>query len=172
MPLMALPLRPLMYQDIFKSSNFFSPDAASIHMYLVNPACESALQSGNVWICYEFGIVWMLNPDIFLSGDVTRSSPGLYHEYCIQDGNLIPRFSQGRARCKFCALVFTTHALLPIFPAEFWVLEWSRIRVGYVWTGKSDLTTDTCERGNFWIRKEKGCGYKNIRMHVDGAENS
>ena len=104
MPLMALPLRPLMYQDIFKSSNFFSPDAASIHMYLVNPACESALQSGNVWICYEFGIVWMLNPDIFLSGDVTRSSPGLYHEYCIQDGNLIPRFSQGRARCKFCVL--------------------------------------------------------------------
>ena len=68
--------------------------------------------------------------------------------------------------------IFPTHALLPIFPAEFWVLEWSRIRVGYVWTGKSDLTTDTCERGNFWIRKEKGCGYKNIRMHVDGAENS
>ena len=46
----------------------------------------------------------MLNPDIFLSGDVTRSSPVLYREYCIQDGNLVPRFSQGRARCKFCAL--------------------------------------------------------------------
>ena len=28
----------------------------------------------------------------------------LYCEYCIQDGNLVPRFSQGRARCKFCAL--------------------------------------------------------------------
>ena len=46
----------------------------------------------------------MPNPDIFLSGDVTRSSPVLYRKYCIQDGNLIPRFSQGRARCKFCAL--------------------------------------------------------------------
>ena len=29
----------------------------------------------------------MLNLDIFLPGDVTRSSPVLY-EYCIQDGNL------------------------------------------------------------------------------------
>ena len=46
----------------------------------------------------------MLNPDIFLCGDVTRSSPVLYRKYCIQDGNLVPRFSQGRARCKFCAL--------------------------------------------------------------------
>ena len=26
---------------------------------------------------------------------------------------------------------------------------------GYVWTGKFDLNTDTCGRGNFWIRKEK-----------------
>ena len=33
----------------------------------------------------------------FLSGDVTSSSPVLYREYCIQDGNL-------------------AHALLPIFP--------------------------------------------------------
>ena len=24
----------------------------------------------------------------FLSGDVIRSSPALYHEYCIQDGNV------------------------------------------------------------------------------------
>ena len=130
--------------------------------------------SGHFWIqSLERGKFWRtLNPDAFSSGDVTISSAVLYREYCIQDGSLVVRFSQGRARCKFCALVFTTHALLPIFPAEFWVLEWSRIRVGYVWTGKSDLTTDTCERGNFWIRKEKGCGYKNIRMHVDGAENS
>ena len=29
--------------------------------------------------------MWTLNPD---SGDVTRSSPVLYREYCIQDGNL------------------------------------------------------------------------------------
>ena len=48
----------------------------------------------------------------FFSGDVTRSSPVLYHEYGIQDGNLVPKFS-------FVLLtlplpVFTTHALLPI----------------------------------------------------------
>ena len=30
-----------------------------------------------------------------------------------------------------------------------------RICVGYVWTGKSDLNTDTCGRGYFLIRKEK-----------------
>ena len=40
------------------------------------------------------GIVWTLNSDI-LSGDVTRSRPVLYREYCIciQYGNLIPRIS-------------------------------------------------------------------------------
>ena len=61
---------------------------------------ESALQNWNFWIRYESGIVRMLNPDIFLSGDVTRASPVFYREYCIQDGNLVPRFSllpvQGR----------------------------------------------------------------------------
>ena len=31
--------------------------------------------------------------NIFLSSDETRSSPVLYCEYCIQDGNLVPRFS-------------------------------------------------------------------------------
>ena len=93
--------------------------------------------------------------DAFSSGDVTILSPVLYREYCIQDGNLVVRFSRGRARCKFRALFFATHALLPVFPVESWVLEWSRIRVGDVWTGKSDWTTDTCGRGNFWIRKEK-----------------
>ena len=40
------------------------------------------------------GIVWTLNSDI-LTGDVTRSRPVLYLEYCIciQDGNLLPRIS-------------------------------------------------------------------------------
>ena len=49
---------------------------------------------------------------------------------------------------------FTTHALLPIFPKESWVVEWIRLRVGYVWTGKFDLNRDTCGRENFWIRRE------------------
>ena len=43
-------------------------------------------------------------PIFFLSGDVTRSSPILCVNECIHDGNLVPRFSQGRARCKFRAL--------------------------------------------------------------------
>ena len=69
--------------------NFSFPDTASVHTYLVNPAYESALQSGNFLIRYAgSGIVWTLNSDI-LSGDVTRSRPVLYREYCIriQDGN-------------------------------------------------------------------------------------
>ena len=42
---------------------------------------------------------------LFLSSDVTRLSPvqWSYGEYTIQDGNLGPRFSQGRARCSFSA---------------------------------------------------------------------
>ena len=52
----------------------------------------------------------------FLSSDVTSSSPVLYCEYCIQDGNLVPRFSQDRGRCTFCVLYDAT--LLPIFPEE------------------------------------------------------
>ena len=102
---------------------------------------ESALQRGNFWRT--------LNPDAFSSGDVTISSPVLYREYCIQDGNLVVRFSQGRA------LFFTTHALLPIFPAESWVPEWSRIRVRYVWTWK--LLNP--ERKKLWIQKHPdACG--------------
>ena len=54
---------------------------------------ESALQSGIFLIRYESGIVWTLNPYVFLSGEVTRSSPVLYREYYVQDGNLVPRFS-------------------------------------------------------------------------------
>ena len=78
-----------------------------------------ALQIGSFWIRYEYGIVWMLNPDVF-SGDVTRSSPVLYHEYCIQNGNLVPKFSLMLSTLPLP--VCTTHALLPIFPEEAWAL--------------------------------------------------
>ena len=105
----------------------------------------------------------MLNPEIFFSGDVTRSSPVLYHEYCIQDGNLVPKFS--RVLLTLLLLVFTTHALLPIFPEESWALEWIRIRVegqirfenGCVWTWE------------FLNPERNSCGFKNIRIRVDGA---
>ena len=69
----------------------------------------------------------------FLFGDLTRSSPVLYPEYCIQDGNL-----------DACSV-----ANIPRVPG------WIPIRVGYVCTGKFDLNTDTFGRGNFWIRKKK-----------------
>ena len=51
---------------------------------------------------------------------------------------------------------FTTHALLPIFPEGVQGArvnpDTSRIRAG---RGKFDLNTDTCGRGNLWIRWEK-----------------
>ena len=102
----------------FPSRNFFQGHTAQmnepIHTYLVNQAYESAnffpaLQRGNFWIRYESGMEWTLNPDIFLSGDVTRSSPVLYRGNCVQDCNIDP-----------CSV-----ANIPIV-----VLEWIRIRVG------------------------------------------
>ena len=61
--------------------------------------------------------------------------------------------------------VFTTHALLLIFSKEAWALEWIRIRVeglsrfenGYVWTWK------------FLNPERNSCGFKNIRIRVEGA---
>ena len=102
------------------------------------------LQIGNFWIV----TLWIRNRVdarygyIFFFGDVTRSSPVLYHEYCIQDGNPFPRFSL--LLLTLLLPVFTTYALLPIFPEKPWVLQWIRIRVdgqircqnGYVWTWK------------------------------------
>ena len=38
--------------DYFWIHNFFFPDTASVHTYPVNPADESAHQSGNFWILY------------------------------------------------------------------------------------------------------------------------
>ena len=70
-------------------------DTASVHMNPVNPAYESA----TFWIRspeWKFlNTLWIRNRVDAKSGyiDVTRSSPVLYREYCIQDGNLIPRFS-------------------------------------------------------------------------------
>ena len=64
----------------------FFPDEASVTAYPVNSAFnsqvfESALPSGHFWIRYESGIAWTLIRDMFLSSDLTTSSPVLYHEY-------------------------------------------------------------------------------------------
>ena len=61
--------------------NFFFANSASVHTYPVYPAYESVCQSGDFWIRYESGIAWTLIPDMFLSSDVTTSSPVLYQEY-------------------------------------------------------------------------------------------
>ena len=127
---------------------------------------ESALQRGNFWRT--------LNPDAFSSGDATISSPVLYLEYCVfKMATSLWGSLKAERHANFAR--FTTHALLPIFPAESWVLEWSRIPVGYVWTGKSDLIR--FDHGYVWTWKllnpeRKSCGFRNIRIHVDGAENS
>ena len=85
--------------------------------------------------------LWIWNrvdasPDIFSSRDQTRTSPVLYRE----------RQSKIRAFYDACSVA--------ISPAASWILEWIRIRVGYVWTGKFDLNMNTRGRGNFWNRKE------------------
>ena len=59
---------------------------------------------------------------------------------------------------------FTTHALLPIFPEESWVLELIRKRVEYIWKGKFDLNPDT--RGHL---ERKSCGFKNIPIRVNSC---
>ena len=133
--------------------NFLFPDTASVHTYPVNPAYESP----TFWMRspeWKFlNTLWIRNrvnakSGNFLSGDVTRSSPILYLEYCIQDDNLAPKFS--------LLPVFTIHALLSLFQEESWVLEWIRIRVDgqirfeyrYVWTWK------------FFNPERKKCGFK------------
>ena len=88
-------------------------------------------------------MVWTLNPDIFLSGDVTRSSPVLYRENCVQDCNIDP-----------CSVANIPRG----------VLEWIRIRVGSnsIWirirVGVEFVTPET-----------KNLLIENFRIRVDGA---
>ena len=133
---------------------------------------ESALQSGNFWTRYESGIVRTLNPDFFRWRNKMEPSSLPW----ILSSRWQPR-SQVLSFARRCILQdanfvrFTTHALLPIFPEESWVLEWIQIRVGYVWTGKFHLNTDTCRRGNFWPER-KSCRFKNIWIREDASDTS
>ena len=102
----------------------------------------------------------MLNTDIFLFGDVTKSSPVLHREYCIQDGNLVPRFSLGRARRKFplydaCSIANVSTGVLctRVNP------ETCRIRVD----GRIRFQT-----WKFLNPEGKCCGFGNIRVRVAG----
>ena len=59
---------------------------------------------------------------------------------------------------------FRTRALFPIFPEESWVLEWIRIR-----KKKLEFKYGHVRTGKFLNPERKSCGFKNIRIPVDGA---
>ena len=124
---------------------------------------ESALQRGNFLIRYKSGIVCTLNPNILLSGDVTRSSPVLTADTAFKMATSFPRFSQGRARCKFRALYDACSVV------KSWVLEWIPIRVRSSdtcrRTGKLDLNKDTFGRWNL-NPERKSWEFKNIQIRV------
>ena len=127
--------------------------------------CEYAMNSEScVDTKSEFNIV--------SSGDVTRSSPVLYREYCIQDGNLVARFSLlpveewtlacslqicHNSTCRFDALYDACLAFLAIFPEQSWVLEWIRMRVGC-----SPKRANLIWIRIFSLRISKVFGFKNI----------
>ena len=124
-----------------------------------------ALQIGNFWIRYEYGIVWMLNPDIciffFRWSNQIQPSYLLWILYL----RLQPRSQVFLLLLTLLLPVFTKHALLPIFQEEFWVLEWIWIPVKgqirfeneYEWTWK------------FFNPGRNSCGFKNIQIRVEGA---
>ena len=87
-----------MNQQLFLSGYSFRPHVSG----------ESGIRiCSPEWKCLNMLSIWNrvdAKSKYFLCGDVTRSSSVLCRKYCIQDGNLAHSFSQGRARCKFCAL--------------------------------------------------------------------
>ena len=107
----------------------------------------------------------------FFIRDVTRTSPVLYREYCIQESNLVPRFSQGRARCKFhtlyeaCSIANISRGVLGTRVSP----DTGRIRVdgqirfqcGYAWTRKFfNLERNSCGFKNF------GCVWKRPKANI------
>ena len=85
----------------------------------------------------------------FLSSDVTRWSPVLYREHCIQEGNLDP-----------CSVANIPGGVLRtrVNPDTCRIRVDGQIRFeyGHVWTWK------------FLNPERKSCGFKNIRISVDG----
>ena len=130
------------YPDILESATFsFWTRLSSTRIQWIqhtNPQLfESALQSGN----FEYA----MNP-----------------ESC---GRWIRIFfypvMKGRERCKFPALDNAySVANIPRGVLSTRVHPDTRIRVGFVWSGKFDLNIDTCGRGNFSIRKEQVSDWK------------
>ena len=108
--------------------------------------------------------------NIVLSGDVTRWSLVLYREYCIQDSNLISRFSLLPVEVA-CPLQSSSGVILPYFYMQIWralrrmlsfvasipraVLGTTRVNPDAcrirARTGKFDLNTDKCGNENVFF---------------------
>ena len=107
---------------------------------------ESALQSGNFWIRYESGFVWILDPDFFLipwrNKIIEPSSlPWILHSRWQSRSTFLP-----------CSV-----ANIPIWRSP-----------GY--QSESGYVPDTCGHGNFWIWKEKVADSKISRYTWTGSQ--
>ena len=87
-PIRALELRYPMIQSL--KTSVMCPYRLCLHVFRIFLKTHLFVSATLIrfLIRFDSGIVWILNQDIFLPGDVTRSSPVRYCEYCIQDGNL------------------------------------------------------------------------------------
>ena len=123
--------------------NFFFADSASVPTYPVNPAYESA----TFWTRSS---EWKFLNTLWIRNRVDAKSGYFF----IRWRNKIERSSlpwKAEQDANFAR--FTTHSLLPIFTEESWVLDWIRIRVDV----------------EIYESETKSCGFKNIRMRVDGT---
>ena len=112
---------------------FFFLDTASVHTYPVNAAYESApfwirssLERGNFWIRYESGIVWTLNPGIFIRW---RNK--------IEPSSLPWILYSRQSKMQISRALPALYDLCSVAMKESWVLEWIQTRIGYLWRANS-----------------------------------
>ena len=131
--------------------------AASVLTYPVNPAYKICSPERKF-----FNTLWIRNrvdakSKYFVIRWRNKIEPSsLPHQirYFIQESNLIPRFSQGRARSKFRALYDACSIV------KSWVLEWIRIHVDGQIRLWIRLDVEIYESG------KKSCEFKNIRIRA------
>ena len=96
-----------------------------------------------------------MNPDIFDSDDVANSCPVSYR--------IINRYGTTATTgqiCRHYRVLYgacSEHILLQSSPGCYSESGYHRMLIRYVWTGK------------FLNPERKSCGFKNIRIRVDGA---
>ena len=147
--------RPLPHPDIFESTTFSFRIRPPCTRIWWRPAYQSATflnQLTRVEI-FEYAMNRMdAEPGYFLIRERNKIEPGSL--LWISCANIVFKMAT------------STHALLPTFPEESWVLECTcqtrvdgqiRFEYGYMWTWK------------FLNPERKSCGFKNIQIRVDGA---